>query len=228
MEELRKQLRKVFFAILIPEAWKVGAGFAPASLMDSGYDCNAVGPLNYDYIAPSTAEEMGYCYEGRRYYLLAPNGPATKDGFPNPPGGSSGRPNNYFNAPQWIEKLEKNEEGQSDWGGITAQDFVAGLVETKPLTDGITDFHHRAVEGWKANSKENGGGFLDLTKASNYDFLLDGNAEEVNIRAPGFIQIPVCKPEAARAMWRWFDGLSASQKPTVFETLKYYPSLNEN
>jgi len=84
------------------------------------------------------------------------------------------------------------------------------------------------VEGWKANKKENGGGFLDLTKASNYDFLLDEDAEEVNIRAPGFIQIPVCKPEAARAMWRWFDSLSASQKPTVFETLKYYPCLNEN
>ncbi|EXM30032.1 hypothetical protein FOTG_05063 [Fusarium oxysporum f. sp. vasinfectum 25433] len=213
MEDLRKQLRKVFFAILIPEAWKVGAGFAPAFVMDSGYDCNAVGPLNYDYIAPSTAEEMGYCYDGRRYYLLAPNGPATKDGFPNPPGGSSERPNNYFTAPQGIEKLEKNEEGENDWGGITAQDFVAGSV---------------AVEGWKANKKENGGGFLDLTKASNYDFLLDEDAEEVNIRAPGFIQIPVCKPEAARAMWRWFDSLSASQKPTVFETLKYYPCLNEN
>ncbi|EWZ41069.1 hypothetical protein FOZG_06487 [Fusarium oxysporum Fo47] len=113
MSDLRKQLRKVFFAVLIPEAWKVGAGYAPAFVMDSGYDCNAVGPLDYEYIAPSTGEEMGYCYQGRR-----------------------------------------------------------------------------AVEGWKANKEKNGGGFLDLTKTSNYDFLLDDNSDEVNIRLPGFIQIP--------------------------------------
>ncbi|EMT60851.1 Killer toxin subunits alpha/beta [Fusarium odoratissimum] len=176
MSDLRKQLRKVFFAVLIPEAWKVGAGYAPAFVMDSGYDCNAVGPLDYEYIAPSTGEEMGYCYQGRRYYLLAPNG-RERNCDPQVPGGTGGNPTdckpNYFTAPQGIENLGPKNQDTYDWGGIKAQDLVAG-----------------AVEGWKANKEKNGGGFLDLTKTSNYDFLLDGNSDEVNIRLPGFIQIP--------------------------------------
>ncbi|KNB07606.1 hypothetical protein FOXG_08721 [Fusarium oxysporum f. sp. lycopersici 4287] len=176
MSDLRKQLRKVFFAVLIPEAWKVGAGYAPAFVMDSGYDCNAVGPLDYEYIAPSTGEEMGYCYQGRRYYLLAPNG-RERNCDPQVPDGTGGNPTdckpNYFTAPQGIENLDPKNQDAYDWGGITAQDLVAGVVE-----------------GWKANKEKNGGRFLDLTKTSNYDFLLGDNSDEVNIRFPGFIQIP--------------------------------------
>jgi hypothetical protein len=85
------------------------------------------------------------------------------------------------------------------------------------------NLHHRAVEGWKANKEKNGGGFLDLTKTSNYDFLLGDNPSEVNIRLPGFIQIPVCSPERARGGWKSFDSLSSSQKQKVFEQLPYYP-----
>ncbi|RBR16344.1 hypothetical protein FVER53590_05940 [Fusarium verticillioides] len=209
MSDLRKQLRKVFFAVLIPEAWKAGAGYAPAFVMDSGYDCNAVGPLDYEYIAPSTGEEMGYCYQGRRYYLLAPNG-RERNCDPQVPGGTGGNPTdckpNYFTAPQGIENLDPKNQGAYDWGGITAQDLVAG-----------------AVEGWKANKEKNGGGFLDLTKTSNYDFLLGDNPSEVSIRLPGFIQIPVCSPERARGGWKSFDSLSSSQKQKVFEQLPYYP-----
>ncbi|RKK87454.1 hypothetical protein BFJ71_g13361 [Fusarium oxysporum] len=209
MSDLRKQVRKVFFAVLIPEVWKVGAGYAPAFVMDSGYDCNAVGPLDYEYIAPSTGEEMGYCYQGQRYYLLAPNG-RERNCDPQVPGGTVGNPTdckpNYFTAPQGIENLDPKNQDIYDWGGITAQDLVAG-----------------AVEGWKANKEKNGGGFLDLTKTSNYDFLLDDNSDEVNIRLPGFIQIPVCSPERARGRWKSFDSLSSSQKQKVFEQLPYYP-----
>lgn len=68
-----------------------------------------------------------------------------------------------------------------------------------------------------------GGGFLDLTKTSNYDFLLGDNPSEVSIRLPGFIQIPVCSPERARGGWKSFDSLSSSQKQKVFEQLPYYP-----
>ncbi|KAF4442605.1 Killer toxin subunits alpha beta [Fusarium acutatum] len=164
MSDLRKQLRKFFFAVLIPEAWKVGAGYAPAFVMDSGYDCNAVGPLDYEYIAPSTGEEMGYCYQGRRYYLLALNG-RERNCDPQVPGGTGGNPTdckpNYFTALQGIDNLDAKNQGAYDWGGITAQDLVAG-----------------AVEGWKANKEKNGGGCLDLTKTSNYDFLLEDNQGE--------------------------------------------------
>ncbi|KAJ0140931.1 Uncharacterized protein HZ326_16188 [Fusarium oxysporum f. sp. albedinis] len=209
MSDLRKQLRKVFFAVLIPEAWKVGAGYAPAFVMDSGYDCNAVGPLDYEYISPSTGEEMGYCYQGRRYYLLVPNG-LERNCDPQVPGGTGGNPTdckpNYFTAPQGIENLDPKNQDTYDWGGITSQDLVAG-----------------AVEGWKANKEKYGGGFLDLTKTSNYDFLLGDNSDEVNIRLPGFIQIPVCSPERARGGWKSFDSLSSSQKQKVFEQLPYYP-----
>ncbi|EXK32523.1 hypothetical protein FOMG_12692 [Fusarium oxysporum f. sp. melonis 26406] len=209
MSDLRKQLRKVFFAVLIPEAWKVGAGYAPAFVMDSGYDCNAVGPLDYEYIAPSTGEEMGYCYQGRRYYLLAPNG-RERNCDPQVPDGTGGNPTdckpNYFTAPQGIENLDPKNQDAYDWVGITAQDLVAGVVE-----------------GWKANKEKNGGRFLDLTKTSNYDFLLGDNSDEVNIRFPGFIQIPVCSPERARGGWKSFDSLSSSQKQKVFEQLPYYP-----
>ncbi|KAF4334297.1 hypothetical protein FBEOM_11882 [Fusarium beomiforme] len=199
MADIRKQLRKVFFAIMIPEAWKVGAGYAPAFVMDSGYGCNDVGPLDYEYIAPSTGEEMGYCHEGRRYYLLAPNGPQKDYSIPVPgpsPGsGPGGCTDNCFTAPQGMDNLDPEEQGDYDWGGITKEDLIFG-----------------AVEGWKANKEKNGGGFLDLTKASSYDFLLEKDPEEVNIRLPGFIQIPVCSPERARGGWKAFDSLSSIQK----------------
>lgn len=124
MPELQAQLTKVFLAILIPEAWRVGAGLAPAFIMDSGYDCNAVGPLDNDYIAPSTALEMGYCYKGRRYYILAPNGDATSCGSHSPPVSGGGPPCNdrYFSEPWNIQDFNSS----SAWSGITKEDLIAG------------------------------------------------------------------------------------------------------
>lgn len=123
--ELEKQIRKVFYAILVPEAWRVGAGLAPAFIMDSGYDCNAVGPLDNDYIAPSTAEEMGYCYKGRRYYLVAPNGDVTSCGSPSPPANGGAPPchDKYFTPPQSIGELT----GKIDaWECLTKEELIAG------------------------------------------------------------------------------------------------------
>ncbi|RSL78176.1 hypothetical protein CEP51_008443 [Fusarium floridanum] len=206
--ELEFQIRRVLYAILIPEAWRVGAGLAPAFIMDSGYDCNAVGPLDNDYISPSTAEEMGYCHKGRRYYILAPNGDATNCGHQSPPANGDGPPCNdrYFSAPQGIAELT----GKSDaWEGITKEDLIVG-----------------AVEGWKLRGEKNRGGFPDMTNPENYDFLLDNNAQEIDIRTPGIVQIPVCTPEKARGGWKYGSSLSSTQKETLLDVLPYYPCPN--
>ncbi|KAJ4318853.1 hypothetical protein N0V84_006667 [Fusarium piperis] len=205
MPVLEAQIIKVFLAILIPEAWKVGAGLAPAFIMDSGYDCNAVGPLDNKFIGPGTAQETGYCYKGRRYYILAPNGDARRCGSESPGNGETSCIDRYFTAPQNLGQFGSS----SQWSGITKEDLIAG-----------------AVAGWESRGKKNRGGFMDMTKASSYDFLLDNEAEEIDIRAPGIVQIPVCSPEQARGGWRYGSSLSSSQKDKLLEALPYYPCPN--
>ncbi|KAL6365292.1 hypothetical protein LRP88_01279 [Fusarium phalaenopsidis] len=199
--------KKVFYAILIPEAWRVGAGLAPAFITDSGYDCNAVGPLDNGYISPSTTEVMGYCHKGWRYYILAPNGDATSCSNQSPPGNGRGPPcsDRYFTAPQSIDELTGGK-----WEGITKEQLIVGTIE-----------------GWKLKGEKNRGGFIDTTKAENYDFLLDeGGATEIDIKTPAIVQIPVCSPEKARHLWKYGSSLSSSQKVTLLDTLPNYPCPN--
>lgn len=124
MPGLTNQIIKVFLAILIPEVWRAGAGLAPAFIMDSGYDCNAVGPLDNDYLDPSTALETGYCYKGRRYYILAPNGKAQNCENHVPPGHGGGPPcvDLLFTAPHNLWQFNSS----SGWAGITKEDLIAG------------------------------------------------------------------------------------------------------
>lgn len=84
----------------------------------------------------------------------------------------------------------------------------------------------RALAGWEYGGKKNGGGFIDMTKASSYDFLLGQNSEEFDIRTPGIVQIPVCSPEKARAGWKYGSSLSSSQKDKLLDALPNYPCPN--
>lgn len=76
-------------------------------------------------MALSDAEEMGYCYKGRCYYLVAPNGDATSCGNPSPPadGGAPPCHDKLFTPPQNIGELIGNI---GDWEGITKEELIAG------------------------------------------------------------------------------------------------------
>ncbi|KAH7159572.1 hypothetical protein B0J13DRAFT_592197 [Dactylonectria estremocensis] len=172
---------KTFYAILIPFAWKIGAVGAPAFIVDSGYSCDAVGPLDKKYITSETAEETEFCYEKQLYYLLAPKGPAETCKIPD--GIGPQLPvcvDMFFSSPDGLT----NFNDTANWEGLTADDLVAG-----------------AIEGWRANGKMNTGKFIDLTDKDSYVHLESGESYVLNVRAPGIVQIPVCSPEQARAGW---------------------------
>jgi hypothetical protein len=81
---------------------------------------------------------------------------------------------NKFTALPGIDALDG-----ADWGKITPQDIVTGAVRT-----------------WKQNGYKNGGAISDATNKNTVADLINQD-----ITTPGYIRLPVCKPDYAFKAW---------------------------
>ncbi|KAH7143577.1 hypothetical protein EDB81DRAFT_760017 [Dactylonectria macrodidyma] len=182
---------------------QVSAAGAPVFLADSGYSCDAVGPLDKKYITSETAEKTEFCYQKRLYYLLAPKGPPENCQIPD--GIGPQLPvcvDMFFSAPDGLESFNET----NSWADLTIDDLVAG-----------------AVEGWRANKGRYTGKFIDMTEKGNYEYLLNGDRFVVNVRAPGVVQIPVCSPQQARAGWLAAYEMTPEKRAQFLANLPSWP-----
>ena len=123
--ELQANVLKSFFGFSIPILWR---------RFDLGAGCDGK-PLG-KYLADSTADETGVCYQGRLYYLVHPDGDSrvceckrTTDAGPC----QTVCRDNKFSVPVDLGELGR-------FGGMTKEDLVIGSVRT-----------------WLENGKTNGG-----------------------------------------------------------------------
>lgn len=169
---LQKDILKTMYGFSIPLLWRRSKTFA--FVLDSGADCDGK-PLS-KYLDDKTADDTGVCYEGRRYYLVHPDGDArpceckyvSED---NPCMERCWK--NTFSAPVGLGELSR-------FGEVTKEELVIGSVRT-----------------WRQNGKKNGGAVTDPIsgQAARKDLA------DVDITTPGFIQLPVCSPDRAFQSW---------------------------
>lgn len=110
--ELRANVLKSFFGFAIPTLWRRSKAYA--FVLDSGSGCD--GRPSSKYVSDSTADKTGVCYQGRRYYLVEPEGSSSDCG-------EGGCIDSKFSAPPGIDDLGR-------FGRITKEDLVIGSVRT--------------------------------------------------------------------------------------------------
>ncbi|KAF3225838.1 hypothetical protein TWF106_001711 [Orbilia oligospora] len=182
--ELRTNVLKSFFGFSIPTLWRRSKTYA--FIIDSGASCDGK-PLG-KYLDDSTADRTGVCYEGRRYYLVHPDGdarPCTCQRVTDLGPCQTVCRDGKFSAPAGIDDLGR-------FGGITKEDLVIGSVRT-----------------WLQKGKTNGGGGIDPIK----DGSVRSELLKVDITIPGFIRLPVCSPDRAFQSWHTSSKGSSDNYP---------------
>ncbi|KAF3158723.1 hypothetical protein TWF788_004529 [Orbilia oligospora] len=170
--ELRNNVILTFFSFFIPTLWRRSGTYA--FIIDSGVGCGDGNPLS-KYLDDDTARKTGVCYEGRRYYLVHPDGEPQHCSCQSTggPGCQSVCGDAKFSAPVGLDEL-------SSFDGVTLEGLVTGSVRT-----------------WLQRGKTNGGRAADLI----YDKAFRSDLLNLDITTPGFIQIPVCSPDRAFQSW---------------------------
>ncbi|KAK6499976.1 hypothetical protein TWF481_010333 [Arthrobotrys musiformis] len=181
--DLRSNILKSFYVFSIPILWRRSKTFA--FIMDSGANCDGR-PLE-KYLEDSTADKTGVCYEGRRYYLVHPQGEAQickcqrlTDIGPCQPACRDQK----FSAPPGIDDLAR-------FNGITKEDLVIGSVRT-----------------WLHRGKTNEAGRIDFN-----DNSVRRQLAEADLTTPGIIQLPVCGPDRAFQSWKTSSQGSSANYP---------------
>ncbi|KAL2132722.1 hypothetical protein VTI74DRAFT_3432 [Chaetomium olivicolor] len=129
--ELHSNVLKSFFGFSIPILWRRSKTYA--FVIDSGASCDGR-PLS-KYLNDSTADNTGVCYQGRRYYLVHPDGEARPCKCEKV--GDYGTCQRYC----WDNKFAP--VGLADlgrFGGVTKEDLVIG---SNIEGDASTEFTHR-------------------------------------------------------------------------------------
>ncbi|KAK6356033.1 hypothetical protein TWF718_000407 [Orbilia javanica] len=187
-DSLRYQLQpnavKSFAALYIPALWR--ASQVHTFVIDSGAGCDGE-PVS-KYLDDYTANKTAVCYEGRRYYLVYPEGearPCTCKRVTDLGPCQAVCQDGNFSAPVGLDNL-------GSFGQLTKEDIVIGSVRT-----------------WLHNGKTNGGSGLGLVNdASVWNGLFDAD-----ITTPGVIRLPVCSPERAFRSWRTSSKGSSGNFP---------------
>lgn len=120
--ELQFHVLKSFFTFSIPALWRHSKTYA--FVVDSGVGCDGK-PLG-KYLADSTADDTGVCYQGKLYYLVHPGGDARRCVCQSVADHGPCRPSsraNKFSVPVGLSELGR-------FGGVTKEDLVIGSVRT--------------------------------------------------------------------------------------------------
>ncbi|EFE34865.1 class V chitinase, putative, partial [Trichophyton benhamiae CBS 112371] len=179
-------IARIVFGFAIPTIW-TAAGTFPF-IIDSGYLCGTIDPLD-SFLSVETMHATASCVDDKLYYLASPKGDA-RVFVPHPRGSGGYYRNNKFSAPPGVEFLNHG----NSFKGVTLDDIVKGAVNT-----------------YKQNGGRNGGNVADPSDAGTRERLVSQD-----ITTPGFIRVPVCRPDAAFKSW-----LGLNNKPDT--PLENYP-----
>ncbi|PGH14086.1 hypothetical protein AJ80_06090 [Polytolypa hystricis UAMH7299] len=173
--QLQVHVERAFYGFIIPQLWN--ASGTDAFVMETGYKCGTEHPMR-EYILDNTGTATWVCHEptDKMYYLVAAKGDATTCECHAPcMGGPPPCSDNTFSAPPGLDALDGESLGE-----VTRVDLV-----------------HGAVASYKNNNNKNGWKAPDPSTKEAFDrFWKD------NIRAPGYVQLPVCSAEEAWNNWR--------------------------
>ncbi|KAL1954115.1 hypothetical protein VTO42DRAFT_1739 [Malbranchea cinnamomea] len=177
--------------IMISHTWEM-VGITPV-VIDTEADCDEEGVGVGDYITSSLAEYSKGCVDGRLYYLVDPDGsPRWTDGIGN-------WFDSWYSEPNGLRTIYNG-----DWLGLTVQDMIESAVRyTKKYGN-----RQKLDEGRDPKFEDTWDQVWEI---------LDGNM----VRAPGVIDIPVCKEPEARNNWKFHFGDS---KPRYYA----YPCNKED
>ncbi|SPN99933.1 uncharacterized protein DNG_02785 [Cephalotrichum gorgonifer] len=169
---IQKIIKKSLYASLIPLTWKQATNFNVV-VIDADSYCDEQYPLVPSQLSQEVTDATQVCVDNWLYYIV------TTAGVPrlctNEGGGRSDCENKSFGIPEGLSTLDG--EG---WGGLTKEDLVTG-----------------AVNSWMAAGKKNDPGSI------NKDVTIDtmNDITDLNVRAPGIVNIPVCRFDEARYNW---------------------------
>jgi hypothetical protein len=114
--DLATTIEKTFYGYTIPMLWNVSSAYA--FVLDSGANCLESYPAS-QYVSTKTADTTSVCHNGRRYYLVHPEGDSEACEC------QLDRPckceQNLFSVPPGVEALDG-----SGFGGITVKDLIGG------------------------------------------------------------------------------------------------------
>lgn len=137
--EMRAQIEKPIYAIMIPATWNYNDNPAQGSkavfILSTEYDCKnseecPERPPGYpsgldSFMTSDAAQQTCYCYGGKWFFLLQVKGYAYTCGFGI---GSNCNDPNKLVAPKGLDAFD----GKS-WGGLTKHHLVQGYVASLPL-----------------------------------------------------------------------------------------------
>ena len=115
---LQASIMRAFYAFSIPQAWSVSD--TKAFVMDAGYPCGTVNPLE-GWIRDNVAAATYGCFNGNIYYLVNPAGDAESCPATSCDGCVPLCTPGYFSQPPGLDKLDG-----SAYGSITVGDLITG------------------------------------------------------------------------------------------------------
>ncbi|KAK4213191.1 hypothetical protein QBC37DRAFT_464275 [Rhypophila decipiens] len=142
-----------------------------AFVLDSGYPCGTIDPMG-QYINTDTQHATWACFQDKLYYLVAPIG-KSQDCL------ETICPSKTSSAPPGLNLLLGSSLGSSPFHDISVQDFIEGAVRT-----------------FIANGNRNGAQPMDPVSRDSFEDIVNHD-----IHAPGYIRLPVCRPDVAFQGW---------------------------
>ncbi|KAG9256684.1 glycoside hydrolase [Emericellopsis atlantica] len=115
VQVLRKSITRNFFAMAIPEIWRMSGTFG--FVVDTGVDCDD----DFSDLKDKVLEKTKVCHNGKQYYLADPSGDA-----------SWGDDKYSFSVPPGVDSLGED----SRYGSLTVEDIVIGSLNTYEANGG--------------------------------------------------------------------------------------------
>ncbi|KAM7189327.1 hypothetical protein V8F33_010106 [Rhypophila sp. PSN 637] len=143
-----------------------------AFVLDSGYPCGATDPMDQYIINTDTQHATWACFQDKLYYLVAPIG-KSQDCL------ETICSSNTFSTPPGLDLLLGSSLGSSPFHDISVHDFIEGAVRT-----------------YMANGNRNGAPPMDPVSRDAFEDIVNHD-----IHAPGYIRLPVCRPDVAFQGW---------------------------
>jgi hypothetical protein len=179
--EIQFIMSRALYATLIPMAWQLSPVERGVVIIDAGVPCGTIDPLDEKDVSEATSNAAWVCHRDRMFFFLAAAGAERKcisTGGPVPHWDCI---KSQFSLPQGLDTMDGNQ-----WSGVTKEDLVIGALNT-----------------FEARASKNGG----TPGQVNVDNKLIDDIQDMDIRAPGIVHIPVCTIAEARRNWEdIFDG----------------------
>ena len=189
--DLERSIAKTFFTYAIPTAWSFSKQYA--FVIDSGHECDTKDPIRQHLGHQSMNTPYG-CYDGKLYYLATV------------PTGQTSEMNGHelFSTPPGLELLNGQD---TNYGGVTNQDFIAGYVvsslryfsclcRSSLVSSFTTDNGNSSVDALRQKYQDKDGAILAIS---------DGKIVARNVLPGGLNILPVCSAAEAFRSWEYED-----------------------